>query len=763
MNHQTDYFRDEVRNGFYVPTCIKQAWAAELDVLGEIDRICEKHGIMYFADWGTFLGAVRHGGFVPWDDDLDICMKRDDYEKFRKVADQELPKQFVIHDYARKEDHWLFLARVVQNSRICFEEEHLEKYHNFPWLSGVDIFLQDYLYRDEEKERRRCKDVMKIIAIADAVINQSVNKQALQAQLNELKKRYSVNLSALHNRRALAVALYRLAEEQMAKVRPEESDMLGQIFPWILKGRQGQPKVYYEQTIRLPFEDTTIPVPVHYNTLLASRYGNYQEIHKVWKGHTYPFFEAQKEGMERMAGKPLPGFSFTFSPDMKKRAETDKRGSLKKLASECMEELAKRQGLVAVDLADDNAEGAQQLLIDCQQLAVELGTLIEQGKGEEREGTKVTVGVLETYCEVVYRSFQGIDSGSVTQDLPELTEAFSDVRAAVQQWILDRREVLFLPIGPKEWRGLSTVYESAAADFDTDVYVVPLPLMTKDPFGQVAMTNNEIQAAVHLPEYPEGIAYTDWQTYDVSLHCPDMVYIQNPYDGENPYLTVPSDFFAKNLQAYTDKLVYIPFAFTAEFGEEDINDQYNMKHYVTAPGVIYADQVMVQSENMKEQYVNKLTAFAGEDTVGFWEEKILPFEIRDIDREEERHSKKKRLLYCVGANELSEHGDVLVASVRDRLQNFEVSREGLSVSVSLYPSDRKAWSKVNETLSARLFSMLDEVVSEKGYEVREIFPADVELIAGDYDAYYGSPSPVVPVVAAAHKPVMLVDYGARFN
>ena len=105
MERQADFFRDEVRNGFYIPTAIKQAWAAQLDVLDVVDGICRKHGIKYFADWGTLLGAVRHGGFVPWDDDLDIAMLRPDYKRFREVADDELPQGFVIHDFERKEDH----------------------------------------------------------------------------------------------------------------------------------------------------------------------------------------------------------------------------------------------------------------------------------------------------------------------------------------------------------------------------------------------------------------------------------------------------------------------------------------------------------------------------------------------------------------------------------------------------------------------------------------------------------------------------------
>ena len=99
MNIPKTFLDEEVRCGFMVPTQIKQFWAAELEVLSEIDRICTKHGIHYFADWGTLLGAVRHGGFVPWDDDLDIVMKREDYQRFLSVAKDEMNDGFCVQTY----------------------------------------------------------------------------------------------------------------------------------------------------------------------------------------------------------------------------------------------------------------------------------------------------------------------------------------------------------------------------------------------------------------------------------------------------------------------------------------------------------------------------------------------------------------------------------------------------------------------------------------------------------------------------------------
>ena len=156
MRHGTDFFHDEIRNDFYIPTAIKASWASALDVLENIDRICSRHNIRYFADWGSFLGAVRHGGFVPWDDDLDICMLRDDYRKFREVAPKELPSNYCFHDYETQQDHWLFLSRVVNNEHYCFEPDYLRNNYNYPWLTGIDIFVKDYLYDDPAKEKERC-------------------------------------------------------------------------------------------------------------------------------------------------------------------------------------------------------------------------------------------------------------------------------------------------------------------------------------------------------------------------------------------------------------------------------------------------------------------------------------------------------------------------------------------------------------------------------------------------------------------------------
>ncbi|MCF0178875.1 MAG: LicD family protein [Bacteroidales bacterium] len=77
-------------------TVLRKAQTKMLDILVEVDKVCRKHNITYWIDYGTLLGAIRHGGFVPWDDDMDICMLTEDYNRFQEIAPTELPSHLFL-------------------------------------------------------------------------------------------------------------------------------------------------------------------------------------------------------------------------------------------------------------------------------------------------------------------------------------------------------------------------------------------------------------------------------------------------------------------------------------------------------------------------------------------------------------------------------------------------------------------------------------------------------------------------------------------
>lgn len=92
------FLEEEVRCGFVVTSRMKRIWAVELDLLAKFDEVCTRHSIKYVALWGTALGAVRHGGFIPWDDDIDVGMDRENYEKFCAVASDEFNEPYFFQN-----------------------------------------------------------------------------------------------------------------------------------------------------------------------------------------------------------------------------------------------------------------------------------------------------------------------------------------------------------------------------------------------------------------------------------------------------------------------------------------------------------------------------------------------------------------------------------------------------------------------------------------------------------------------------------------
>lgn len=113
----------------------------EIQILDEIDRICKKYNIQYYLMWGTLLGAVRHKGFIPWDDDIDIAMDRKEYKKFLKIAPKELKEEYFLQTSFTDKWHPMFFAKVRLNNTAFYaqSDRNIKKHHGI----FVDIFPMD--------------------------------------------------------------------------------------------------------------------------------------------------------------------------------------------------------------------------------------------------------------------------------------------------------------------------------------------------------------------------------------------------------------------------------------------------------------------------------------------------------------------------------------------------------------------------------------------------------------------------------------------
>lgn len=127
---------------------LRRLQLTQLDILDEIVRICERHDIRYYLVGGTLLGAVRHKGFIPWDDDLDIAMPREDYIKFCELCKTELDSGYFLHNIDSDEQYWLIFGK-IRKKGTKIGEEGLKQLNTHKGIY-VDIFPFD----DAPEEKR---------------------------------------------------------------------------------------------------------------------------------------------------------------------------------------------------------------------------------------------------------------------------------------------------------------------------------------------------------------------------------------------------------------------------------------------------------------------------------------------------------------------------------------------------------------------------------------------------------------------------------
>lgn len=306
MKFEDSYFDGEIRDGFYIYPIMKRAWAVQIKILQEIDRICRRHDIKYFAEWGTLLGAVRHKGFIPWDDDLDVAMLREDFQRFLHYARKELPDIYFLFDISSDEYDQL-MARVMNSDKLVLDEEMLDEFYGCPYASGVDIFCIDYLPRDKDEE----DTFMEILALTNYAGNHwdtgEISEEEKEESVKEIEKltNYHFNPDLPMKRQLLE-----LSNKVSAMYWDAGGDEVS--FPCLMVDRRDYrlPASCYESTIEMPFENIMIPVPVGYDQILRLRYSeNYMVPVKAWGTHDYPFFKSQIEklkGIYQKNGMELP-------------------------------------------------------------------------------------------------------------------------------------------------------------------------------------------------------------------------------------------------------------------------------------------------------------------------------------------------------------------------------------------------------------------------------------------------------------------------
>ena len=808
------FYEDEVREGFYIPSAIKKAWGAEIQILNELDKVCRKLGIRYFAAWGTFLGAVRHGGYVPWDDDLDICMLRDDYNKFLDEGLKLMPKGFTVYNLETKKSHDQFLANLVSKNRICFEPEHLKRYHGFPYVTGIDVFILDYIPLHDKEGYEAMKDkASHILAVSFGLKDGNLKGKSLAHSLDVLKDKYGVTVPSGMSEEDMRSYLDIMVEKLFASFLGERSEAkeIVQMMPWGLKDIKIMPKFYYDVSVDIPFESGTIPVPQIYDDALRTCYGDYMQLYKNAGAHGYPFFKKSRQQLQEVLDFELPEYSVDTKElikaaeerkeILKRRATRDSIFAIQEYSVKASEEMSEetieetpetyksvvRECLVSMEeklKALDTVVGGSVLTdvcTDAQQLAMDLGMYMETFKGEGYD----IVHELEQLCEDLYNLSA---TGEET-----LKNRVNDIFKSIRDKSLRRREVLFLPFKDEYWNSMKSVYEAFMAEEDTDVYVVPIPYYHKDYRGQF------INMQYAVSGYPSDIKITNYDQYDYSLRHPDIIVINTPYDDQNEEISVPPFFYSDRLLEYTERLVYIPWFRTYDFSRENAREYINMDYYCTVPGIMNADTVLLQSETIRETYIEKLVGFTGESTRKLWEGKLMVEDsdeayallglMKDICEDEDKEhtspgnvssvvaaqgnvngaplkdetdqtaeKMRKTLLYYPDFSNLLLYGDRAIDKIGRVLELFDNSKDSLDYVLLQSELIETIMKNEHKDIYDKFESIIDKACTDMSLRRIDEINIDINELVDSCTAYYGDGGHIAHMFRNAGKPVMIQNY-----
>lgn len=292
LTFEESFFEEEERLGFKISSTMKRAWAAELEVLNELDRICTELDINYYAMCGTLLGAIRHNGYIPWDDDIDVCMLREDYYRFLREAPDVIDKWYDITSVYNDPEKDLIKARIINSRHINFDKDFLEKFHDCPYLVGIDIFPIDNVPDDEQKFKELQESIQFLLKTEATIPEEGPYSEDVVEIMGEVEQRYGLPID-YNNRPRHEVK--KILDIVSAVYVDENTEYVGNMMELAVD----MPSFRYNRKTFVPykrvrFENTTIPIMRCYEEVLQGIYGpDYMTPINTGSTHGYPFYKKQ--------------------------------------------------------------------------------------------------------------------------------------------------------------------------------------------------------------------------------------------------------------------------------------------------------------------------------------------------------------------------------------------------------------------------------------------------------------------------------------
>lgn len=261
------FLEKEVRCGYEVSEKLKKIWAVELDLLKHLLDVCKKHNIKVQVFAGTLLGAVRHKGFIPWDDDVDVAMTREDFYRLCEVA----PKEF-------KDPY--FFQTALTDEKFYFPHGHLRNSLTTGVIAGnesadynngifIDVFPLDGFSDSRIKDRiQLC--LMRIFVKCCTTYRRDVRKNNSVSEVISRMMRPFL--------RIFPFKFWNAIYNSILSMWTESTERIGLRTHFGFGSKYCIKKTELSDTIEIPFENMLVPVPRAYDTVLSRIYGDYMSF-----------------------------------------------------------------------------------------------------------------------------------------------------------------------------------------------------------------------------------------------------------------------------------------------------------------------------------------------------------------------------------------------------------------------------------------------------------------------------------------------------
>lgn len=396
-------------------------------------------------------------------------------------------------------------------------------------------------------------------------------------------------------------------------------------------------------------------------------------------------------------------------------------------------------------------ENAQNLLADCQDTAIQLGNLIEESEGEGF----VTVSFLEEYCEALYEAATNLSEESNAHKVQkQLDKKIIKAENSVKNDINVKLEIVFMPYKASMWDSLESVWKAADEDPDCDAYVVPIPYYDRNPdhsFGEFHYEGGD---------YPDYVPVVHYEAYNLEQRRPDVIYIHNPYDGNNLVTSVDPRFYSNQLKKYTDKLVYIPYFVVAS-----PNIRFNI---LGTPVCINSDNIILQSEGIKASALEVFRKSGYPDTHNIGK-KIVALGSPKLDsainakREnfdipeswKQILQNKKVVLYNTSISSALEGKAAFLEMIENTLQEFKESNDFV-LWWRPHPLLEATYEAMNKSLCGRYRQILTSY-KQQGFGILDQ-SNQLQRALAYCDIYYGDrKSSFCTLFCATGKPLVYID------